>query len=131
MSSTNCGTVRVRPTSRIATCGGLMIGVEYVPPTEPRLLIVNVPPCSRSRSNLPSRTVVGQLVDLGGDLRDALAIGIAQHGHDQAALGVDGDADVDVLLVDDLVVLHVDRGVEHRVPLERRGDGLDEERHRR
>ena len=82
-----------------------MIGVEYVPPTEPRLLIVNVPPLSSSRSNLPSRTVVGQLVQLGGDLRDALAVGVAQHRHDQAALGVDRDADVHVLLVDDLVAL--------------------------
>ena len=89
-----------------------MIGVEYVPPTAPRLLIVNVPPCMSSRSNLPSRTVVGQLFQLGGDLRDALAIGVAQHGHHEAALGVDRDADVDVFLVDDLVFFHVDRGVD-------------------
>ena len=97
-----------------------MIGVEYVPPTEPRLLIVNVPPRRSSRSNLPSRAVSASSSSSRGDLRDVLAIGVAEHRHDQAALGVDGDADVHVLLVDDLVALVADRGVDDRVVLERR-----------
>ncbi len=94
--------MRLRPTSRIATSGGLMIGVEYVPPIAPRLLIVNVPPCMSSIETCRRGPWLAEAIELAGDLRDALAIGVAEHGHHQAALGVDRDADVHVLLVDDL-----------------------------
>ena len=50
-----------------------------------------------------------------GNLRDRQTIGLTQDRHDQAALGVHGDADVDVLLVDDLVVVEIERGVEQRL----------------
>ena len=60
-----------------------------------------------------------------------LRVDVADHRHQQAAFGVDGDADVDALLVDDLVVRHVDRRIELREPLEGAGDDLQRDgRHR-
>src|SRR5690606_27329477 len=47
------------------------------------------------------------------------------------SVGVDGDADVDVLLVDHAVVVEVERGVDRRVPPQRLGAGTDDERHGR
>ena len=46
------------------------------------------------------------------DLRERHPVGVAEHRHDQAAFGADGDADVVVVLEDDLVAL--DLGVELR-----------------
>ena len=43
-SAITMGIFRDRPTNKIATSGTLTIGVEYVPPIAPRLLIVKVPP---------------------------------------------------------------------------------------
>jgi hypothetical protein len=37
-----------------------------------------------------------------------LGVGVADHRDEQAAIGVDRDADVDVLLEDDLARRHVD-----------------------
>ena len=50
-------------------------------------------------------------------------------GTSRPALGVDGDAEVLLAVVDDLVA--VDAGVDHRVDLERLDDGLGEERQER
>ena len=58
--------------------------------------------------------------------RERQPVGVAHHRHDQPAFGADGDADVVVLLVDDLVAL--DLGVELRERAQRRDGGLDEER---
>ena len=44
------------------------------------------------------------------DLGEAHAVGLAHHRHDEAAVGADGNADVVVVLVDDLVA--VDLGVD-------------------
>ena len=48
--------------------------------------------------------------------------------HEQPAIGVDGDADVHVLLVDDLVGGQIDRRVELRKHLERRRHDLHRDR---
>src|SRR6185436_15688750 len=50
---------------------------------------------------------------------------VADDRHQQAAVGVDRDADVDVLLQHDLVGAHVDRGVELREHTQRRGHDLE------
>ncbi len=126
-----CGMTRLRPLSRIATCGGLISGVEYVPPTEPRLLIVNVPPRRISRSNLPSRTVVANSSNSAAICEMLLRSASRITGTIEPAIRVDRDADVDVFLVDDVILFHVHRSVEHRVPLERRGNSLDQKRQRR
>ena len=54
-------------------------------------------------------------------------IGIAHDRHHQAAVRGDGDADVVVLVVDDVGAVH--RGVDHREFLQRLDGGLHEERH--
>ena len=55
-------------------------------------------------------------------------VGVADHRHEQAAIGVHGDADVDVLLVDDLAALGVDRRVELRELLDRRREHAHQHR---
>src|SRR5574337_1108566 len=60
---------------------------------------------ARSRS---SRVV---LRELHGDLDDVLLIRVADDRNEQAAIGVDGDADVDELLEDDLIGREIDRRV--------------------
>ena len=47
--------------------------------------------------------------DVIGQLKNIFLIHVAHNGHEQAAIGVDRDADVKVLLVDDLLILEVDR----------------------
>ena len=107
-----------------------MIGVEYVPPTAPRLLIVNVLPRKSSSAKLAVADVLGDRGQLPGDFGNGQPVGVAERRHDQAAVGIDGDAQVDVVLVDDPLVLHVDRGVDHGVVAQRHGDGLDHKRQR-
>ena len=55
-------------------------------------------------------------------------VGIAHDRHDQAALGRDRDADVVVVLVDDVVAF--DLGIDVGQLLQRRDAGLDEEAHK-
>ena len=68
-----------------------------------------------------------EIGDLRFDLGEAEVIGVAQHRHDQAALGADGDADVVIVLVDD--VLAVDLGIDRGDLLQRLHGGFDEEAH--
>ena len=105
---TNCLAVehrlmRPRDTPRIATSGQLTIGVNDVPPMPPRFVIVKPPPCISSSDSLPVRAFSESLGQLDGQIEDALLIDVADHRHQQPAIGVHGDADVDGLLVDDLV----------------------------
>ena len=89
------------------------------------------PPLISSTRQLAVARLLGQLLQLDGDLRDVLLVGVADHRHEQPAIGVHRHADVHVLLVDDLAALGVDRGVELRELLHRgrqhlhqhRGDG--------
>jgi hypothetical protein len=74
--------------------------------------------------------VLGLLAELGDllfDLGQAHLVGVAQDRHDQAARAADGDADVEVAVIDDVVAIH--RGIDHRVFLQRGNGGLDEEGH--
>ena len=85
----------------------------------PRFEIVMPPPLISSSVSLLVARLLGQLLQLDGDLRDVLRVGVADHRHEQPAIGVDRDADVDVLLVDDLAALGIDRRVELRELLHR------------
>ena len=78
---------------------------------------------------LAGARLLGELAELGGELEHALLVDVADDRHQQAAIGVDGDADVEVLLEDQRLAGHVDRRVDLRERLERRGRDL--ERHRR
>jgi hypothetical protein len=92
------------------TCGGLRMGVESIEPKVPPLVMVKVPPCRSSRVSLPSRARASSRWPL--DLGEAHAVGVAHDGDHQPLLGAHGDADVVVVLEDDLVAL--DLGVERR-----------------
>ena len=85
----------------------------------PRFEMVMPPPLISSSVSFRSRAF-GELVQLDGDLGDVLLVGVADHRHEQTAIGVDGDADVHVFLVDDLAALGVDRRVELRELADRR-----------
>ena len=95
----------------------------------PRLVMVKQPPCISSSESLPARAFSASWPSSTASSMHALLVDVADDRHQQAAIGVDGDADVDVLLEDDRFAGHVDRGVELRELLERRGSHL--ERHRR
>ena len=111
-----------RPT---ATCRGwpppgtFTIGVKYVPPMPPEIADREAAALHVLERQLAGLGLLRQLRQVGRDLDDVLLVDVAKHGHEQAELGVDRDADVHVLLVDDLLVVDVDRRVElreHRCP---------------
>ena len=95
------------------TCGGLRIGVLSSDPNTPPLVMVKVPPLRSASDSVPSSARLANsrmpLLDLA---RSVIAIGVAQHRHDQALARADGDADVVVVLQHHLVAL--DLGVDAR-----------------
>ena len=86
------------------------------------------PPCISSSEILRVRAFSDSCDSSIDNLRDVLRVGVANHRHEQAAIGIDRDADVHVLLVDDLVGRQIDRRVELREDLERGGDDLHRDR---
>ena len=66
-------------------------------------------------------------LDLAGQVEEREAVGAADHRHQQPLVGGGGDADVPVLLDDDLAGRLVERGVELGVGLQRRHHRLDHE----
>ena len=104
-----------------------MIGVETSEPNTPPLVMVNVPPVRSSIVSLPSRarlaiSLMSRLISIM-PLRSASLM----FGHDEPCVGRDGDAHVDVVLVDDGVA--IDLRVDDRELLERHARRLHEERH--
>ena len=102
----------IRPIPRIAHSGRLMIGVNASMPYIPRLVSVNVPPVSSSRVIAPER--VFSIRDLAGgcDVDHAPSIGVADHRCQQTSFGVNGHADVDVVVLNNC---HF-RAVRHSIP---------------
>ena len=74
--------------------------------------MVKVPPCTSSGLSFFVRARVAEVVDRAAQAEEILLVGVADHRDDQALVERDGDADVDVLLVDDVVA--VDRRVDDR-----------------
>ena len=91
---------------RMALCGALTIGVDISEPNTPPLVMVNVPPV---RSSIAMRALA-RLAGVGGDfffdLGEALGIRIAHDRHHEAAIRGDRNADVVVLVVDDVGAVH-------------------------
>ena len=110
---------------RMPLCGGFRIGVESSEPKMPPLVMVKVPPVSSSMASLPSRASPPSSAIAFSISAKLEPVGVAHHRHHQALLGADGDADVVVVLVDDVVA--VDLGVDRRERLERLDGRLDEE----
>ena len=76
----------------------------------PPLVIVNVPPVSSSICSVPlARTLPKSRIEIL-DLRKTHRLGVAKDGHHEPASVDDRDADVEELVVDDVVV--VDRRVD-------------------
>ena len=90
-------------------------------------MIVKVPPCISSILSAPSRARRAEIGDRLLDLGQRLVIAVAHHRHDQPALGADRDADVIVVLVDDVGA--VDLGVDGGNLLQRLHAGPHEEAH--
>ncbi len=97
----------------------------------PRLVIVKQPPCSSSSGDLARAGPFSGLRQLDRQLDDVLLVDVAQDRHEQAAVRVHGHADVHVVLEDDLLGRHVDRRVELREALQRRGHDLQGDRRHR
>ena len=113
---------------RMPLCGGLRIGVERSEPYTPPLEMVKTPPCRSSILILPSPRFLGVIEDGLLDLGEALAVRLADDRHDQALLGADGHADVEVMVHHE-VAFAFQAGIDLRHGFQR-GDGrFHEERH--
>ena len=92
-----------------------MIGVSNSAPRLPVLVSVNVPPDSSSGRDLVGAGALGDVGDLAGQAGDRQVAGLLDHRREQAPLGVDRDREVLAVVVGDLALLGVDRGVQARV----------------
>ncbi len=70
---------------------------------------------------------LGKVADLSLDLGKGHATGVAQHRHDQAFFGADGNTDIVVILEQDFIALNF--GVQPGEGFEGADDGFDEEGH--
>ena len=119
-SSTTTGRRLTPSVDRIATCGWLMIGSVISVPYGPGFVIVNVPPTMSSGLSFLPR-LAAQIADLVRDRPHPLGLGVVDDRHHQALeVEVDGDAEVDVVVHDQLVL------AERRVHFGVVADGVDD-----
>ena len=116
------------------TSGMLIIGVEAMPPSLPRLVIGD-----RGAGELFARRLVvargfGDAADLGGEIVQRARLGVAHHRHLQTLRRLRRDADVHGLVFHE----HAARGVVQRIALgefvehtRQRGNDERQERQRR
>ena len=103
--STTTGRRLTPSVERMATCGWLMIGSVIVVPNGPGLVMVNVPPGDVVGPELLRPRPAGEVADLAGDGPQPLAVGVVDDRHHQALeVEVDGDAEVDVVVHDQLAL---------------------------
>ncbi len=101
-----------RPMPSIATSGMFMIGVKCPLPIPPWLEIVNVPPCISSSGTLRAR-VRSAISCSSTESWNTLFLSTSRiTGTIKPLFGVDGDADVEVVLEDDLAPGFVDARIE-------------------
>ena len=77
---------------------------------------------------LPLARPDGERLDLLGEFKQALAVHLANHRDEQAGVRVHSQADVIILLDDNLACCLVEARVENRMLLQRRLDRLQRER---
>ena len=90
---------------RIATSGWFTIGVWKRPASLPALVTVNVEPRSSSGLSVPGAGGLGEAPHLGVELLDRGRVAAADDRDDEALVGLDGDAQVVAVEVDDLVAV--------------------------
>src|SRR5262245_26735769 len=83
------------------------------------------------RSQLSVARAVGKLTQFTGDLVDVLVIGVANHRHDETVGGVGGEANVHVLLQDQVLATPIERGIDLWEFLQSLDARLEDERERR
>ena len=108
-----------------------MIGVPASTPKTPTLVIVKVPPLISAGWVLPVAGGRGQLVEGGGQVEQGEPLGVLDVGYDEPARRGRGDAEVDVVLVDDLLRGVVPPGVDLRRAPHREHHGAREHQQRR
>jgi hypothetical protein len=106
-----------------------MIGVSNSAPREPGVGQGEGAPAELVGRHLVGAGALGQVGDLLRQSGQVEVAGAVDDRHQQPALGVDGDAQVDAVVVGDRAGVLVDAGVDDRVLLERLEGGLREERH--
>ena len=127
-SSITTGVFSTAPTPRIATCGWLITGVANTLPKLPKLVMENVPPGTSSGFSWRERARAARSTIERCKPDHVLLVGVADHRHDQARAAVERhrDAEVDLVVIDD--VRAVDRGVDDRERAQRFGRGAGDER---
>ena len=119
--STTTGRRFTPSVDRIATCGWLMIGNVSSVPNGPGLVIVNVPPTISSGLSFFDRARAARSLISRAIARRRFAVGVVDDRHHQALeVEVDGDAEVHVVVHDQLVV------AERRVDLGELADRVDD-----
>ena len=130
-SETTHGCLRTAPKHRIADSPGLMIGVPASTPKTPTLVIVNVPPHISAGWVLPSRAVAVSWLSAPASSSRERSCGVLDVGYDEPARGGRRDAEVDVVLVDDLLGGVVPERVDLRGPPHRQHHRAGQHQQRR
>ena len=125
--SRTTGRSAIRWTPRMPTSGWLISGVTNEPENLPALVTVNVEPRSSSGFSVPCRAPSASRAPRHRARRASASRSRGRPGRRDPVVGVDRDAEVVALEVDDLVAL--EPGVQLGKLLERRGDGLEHRRH--
>ena len=105
-----------------------MIGVANSPPIVPAFVSVIVPPWKSSMRELLAARALDDFLDVLREIQNRLVLDVLHHRSRQTVVGLNGEADVEIVLVDDLLLLFVERGVEDRELLQRRDHRLHDER---
>ena len=119
-AATTTGLRVIASVERIATCGWLMIAIVSTDPAEPLLEIVNVPPLISSGLSFfvfarPARSLISRAMARRRLVSASRMTGTIR----PVVVEVDGDAEVDEVVHDELVL--ADAGVEVR----ELGEGVD------
>ena len=80
-----------------------MMGVAKTLPKLPKLVIENVPPCTSSGFNWRERARVARSTMERCRPDDVFLVGVANHRHDQSIFQRHRDADIDFVVIDDVV----------------------------
>ena len=126
--SRTTGFIAPRPRPRIATSGLFTIGVKCAAANAALVGDGEGAALELLAGDFPLAGFLGQLLQLPRQLEQALLVHVADDRHDQARLGVHRDADVIVLLENDLLGDLVEAGVEDRMLLQRVHDRLQRQR---